>query len=346
MADFVDKIKKQGKEYEIHDTTGRVKIGGTGLVIPEQEGGPEPIITIDGVGYYHKQEFDLEELIQNESGTGFDLQTGESFQLTDGPTKSCLNIRGYGPDKKCVSLGLKGMSSAPAFDIQYIVNQFTGYEPANYASRSFTVVDTMEEVADTTKICLPTCSAYYGFLSEDGNTFISYFNLKGEGTSEYIDFIKQGNSTIPLHGKDERLPSAEQSDAGKVLKVADAGGYELGEVEAGSHVYKHEISVLGAGVSATFYLINNVSTAYTSTSDLEQNYLYNEIVPVVDVSGVGEPASDTSVTIKVNKLWYSSSVHALKLCIGSITYNSNTPSTTAQYKTYAISSVSDTVTAL
>lgn len=312
-----------------------VELAGNSLAIPEQEG-PQPIIMIDGVAYYHKQEFDLEELVHNFSSS-FQLDPITGIEKENTPPMISVSITGPGPNYVSVSLRLN------ANELYYTLYGHQ-YSPVNFTSRAFTVVDTQEEVTDNTKICLPTCSAYYGFLSEDGKTFISYYNLKSEGATEYVDSIKQGNVVFSL--VDKRLPEASSADESKVVKVNASGEYELGTTETGSHVYKHRISISSAGESATFYLINNVSTAYASASDLEQDNIYNELVPVTDIFGVGEPAGNSSARIEVRALKYSSAVHALRLYVGSITYNSDTSSTTAQYHVYEIYSVSDTVTEL
>ena len=236
---FVDKVKKNGVEYEIHDTEGRVKIEGNSLVIPEQSGeGPEPIITIDGVGYFHKCEFDLTEFTQENLNDFYDILTGEvSYGSIE---HAYIQISSYGPNYPIGSTVAKLYAGSDS-PVIYVIAQGTSVPASvNYTSRAFICVDTWQEATGEDKICLPTCSAYYGFLSEDGNTFISYFNLKGEGAPGFVDSVKQGETTISLHGKDERLPSAKQSDAGKVLKVTNAGEYGLEEIHSGA-MYLHHI---------------------------------------------------------------------------------------------------------
>ena len=270
MSKFVDKVKKNGIEYEIHDTEGRVKIDGTSLVIPEPASQPlpEPIITIDGVDYYHKCEFDLTKFTLEDSGK-FDLLTGLAY--IEEPSSSYMGITTYGPDYPAGSrLLYLYLNDSFDFVVYVIANGTSVPASVNYTSRAFTCVNTKLEVTDDTTICLPTCSAYYGWLSEDGKTFISYFNLKDGGfVPAYIDSIEQGNAIISM--KDDRLPDAPISEAGKVLKVADAGGYELGEsgTGGGTQLYKHLITGLrfaDVQVNASVDLITNFSTPATSVT--------------------------------------------------------------------------------
>lgn len=135
--------------------------------------GPVPVITIDGVDYYHKCEFDLENL-----ANGY-------YNLLDGSIKSStefpfLMAGPFGPGLFCAAIRLAFEGGDQSKNRLYIEDNQYGMT-ADFTSHAFNVVDTQEEVVDTLNdICLPTCSAYYGFLSEDGKTFISYFNLKEE----------------------------------------------------------------------------------------------------------------------------------------------------------------------
>jgi len=140
----------------------------------EEQGpvGPVPVITIDGVDYYHKCEFDLEAIEEAAEVINLNLLTAEPVEASSFPR---LNASiGYPSMQYTFRLQLGQQQ-----DGQPIWHLIKG-SGSTYESRAFTVVDSQEEVTDNTKICLPTCSAYYGFLSEDGNTFISYYNLKGE----------------------------------------------------------------------------------------------------------------------------------------------------------------------
>lgn len=212
-----------------------VELAGNSLVIAEQPAPEsEPVITIDGVDYYHKYEFDLTAFGPADMFKKFNLLTGN--QIIGEFNSACFDISSYGPNYPSGSLVAylkNGKNVAYSSIVSVIAKGSSVVATADYTSRAFTVVDTDYEVIDDSKINLPTCSAYYGFLSDDGKTFISYYNLKpGADVPEYVDSIKQGNAVIPL--KDDRLPTAEQADAGKVLKVADAGGYEL--ADAGDNV--------------------------------------------------------------------------------------------------------------
>lgn len=172
-----------------------VYLKGTSLVIPEQPA-PKPVAEFDGVKYYHKQEFDLLNIFENakEGYTSFNLITGETFV-------------GGG----CSYLSILNNSGAPGRQAELVLNMpkrffvyaTSPYSTVDYTSRAFICVDTPGEVTDNTKIRLAECSAYYGFLSEDGNTFISYYNLKADGATEYVDSIKQGENDIEIH--DPRL---------------------------------------------------------------------------------------------------------------------------------------------
>lgn len=180
------------------------KIEGTSLIIPEQEG-PQPVATIDGIVYYHKQEFDLEEIVTAYDNLPVFLDLLSGVVIPD----ATLNTRplfwvvnGGAAQYHWISVKFSSRTPGPSGKtyLVYRTNQedMPSIKP-DYISQAFTVVDTQDEVTDNTKICLPTCSAYYGFLSEDGKTFISYYNLKGEsGDPGYVDSIKQGNAVIPL----------------------------------------------------------------------------------------------------------------------------------------------------
>lgn len=141
----------------------------------EEGGEPAPVSpvpeswTIDGVTYYNRCVFDLEELLPNAGETNyFDVLTSEKLDVD---TSVYPVVVPY----PCVRIG-KNFPDTPYYYLD--MSRTANFNLSSYSSQAFTVVDTQEEVTDNTKICLPTCSAYYGFLSEDGKTFISYFNLK------------------------------------------------------------------------------------------------------------------------------------------------------------------------
>ena len=284
IAEDRSQLEQFAEAVEAGDFGGKVELAGNSLVIPEQERPPlpEPVITIDGVVYFHKHEFDVDELLTASVGTDFDLLSGETKEAYSYPGL-IVNTPGPGGAPRVLFLSL---DNAIAFGV-------TGsdYYAKNYTSRAFTVVDTQEEVTDNTKICLPTCSAYYGFLSEDGKTFISYYNLKAEEVPEYVDSIKQGNAVIPL--KDVRLPDATAADVGKVLGVDEEGelvlqpapgGYEPAIVQI-SNIYSpltsEQIAILTSselailhegnasyikGLDAPAYSGNNMGFYYISGS--------------------------------------------------------------------------------
>ena len=216
IAEDRSQLEQFAKETEAGSFGPKVELAGNSLVIPEQEQ-PQPVATIDGVAYFHKQEFDLEAIAEEASAQPYqaflrNLLTGVLFPDPSEHAVGMYYIKTG--DTPTISLQLAYVGGPNRVNL----NEFT--------SRAFTVVDTQEEVGyDTTKICLPTCSAYYGFLSEDGKTFISYYNLKTDGAPEYVDSIKQGNAVIPL--KDVRLPDATSADVGKVLGVNDEGEFVL-----------------------------------------------------------------------------------------------------------------------
>lgn len=253
----------------IFDENGALSVGeggptidGNSLVIPEQPA-PEPVITIDGVDYYHKQEFDLEEIAARTPRICFNVLTKDETEITGDsrPIFPSLYLTSFGPGKAIQFLLYYGPS-------YYCLYDPLGYDRENYTSRAFTVVDTQEEVTDNTKICLPTCSAYYGFLSEDGKTFISYYNLKSESASEYVNSIKQGNAVISL--KDSRIPDSAIADAGKVVKVADDGSYELGEAGGG-------LNVIQFGSFGSGWTDKTVSELYEAVNETDGVYIVSAI---------------------------------------------------------------------
>lgn len=136
----------------------------------EEQGpvGPVPVITIDGVDYYHKCEFDLEAIASETEFYQYDLLTGEAKQNIS----PCLDV--YLDDDNTKTISLKQNSfGAPVRKILYPTTE--------YQSMAFVIIDEQTvPMIESNQIVLPTCSAYYGFLSEDGKTFISYFNLKEE----------------------------------------------------------------------------------------------------------------------------------------------------------------------
>lgn len=248
--DYVNKIKKNEVEVEIHDTriedpsafatkaeladyvtkddltplatktevaAAKSSLDGTALVIPTQPG-PEPVATIDGVDYYHKHEFNLEELAQqvaSDYNTRYFKLTGE--QTEDNPRNQAFLYGTY--------RGYVAIQMYPISFYSVIFYQDGVYNPSGYESHAFTVIeDGYSTSTDRNAVCIPGCSAFYGFLSEDGKTFISYFNLKSDGGASKIDSIKQGSLTLPI--ADGRMPDPVAGDAGKLLTVGEDGQLE------------------------------------------------------------------------------------------------------------------------
>ena len=167
-----------------------------GLKKEEEPVGPTPIITIDGVDYFNKCEFDLTTLsgASGPQGALYDILSGsrimvppsisdiseaaimaKTFPVEQGNGKVCSIV--YGPGDGAES------EYGSILDI-VIASDVPGQFPVNYQSKAFTCVDTWAEADATSKIFLPTCSAFYGMLSEDGKTFTAYFNLKEEQEQE------------------------------------------------------------------------------------------------------------------------------------------------------------------
>lgn len=151
-----------------------------------------------------------------------------------------------------------------------------------YESTAMNLVDSLENVVTFPDAYLPECSAYYGWLSEDHKTFISYYNLKSDGALEYVDSIKQGNAVIPL--KDTRVPDSAVADAGKVVKVSEDGSYELGEAGGGgSTLYKHELRFDGGTPYQSIIFFSSSSTAITSIDNTAFQLIGDNIVSLLPV---------------------------------------------------------------
>ena len=86
------------------------KIEGTSLVIPEQEG-PAPIIEIDGVKYYHKQEFDINPETAINFEFRYDIITGEQ---TGGWPYITYNHAG-GPSAPIDNIGFQAIQNSQIF---------------------------------------------------------------------------------------------------------------------------------------------------------------------------------------------------------------------------------------
>ena len=257
---------------------GSVEIAGNSLVIPEQPA-PEPVFVDPDTGtqYFHKQEFDLPSMFNMDNFGFHDLLTGE---IVNSSTNPALRIGNGAPTQFYASLRLVTRSGLPPEITYELYDPDSAISQTQFTSRAFTLVDTQEEVTDNTKICLPTCSAYYGFLSEDGKTFISYYNLKSDGAPSYIDSVKQGNASIPLHSKDTRLPDATAADVGKVLAVNAQGELVLQTPSApsgGTKLYKHTIAPTPTSEGGSYtgapsiFIISTRSEKYLNTTQIAQD---------------------------------------------------------------------------
>ena len=220
---------------------GTVKAEDGKLLVSEivQPVGPVPVAEFDGVAYFHKQEFDLEAI----AAAGFEQQhvvclnllTGEIYSDFPGYKIAYMATQSYGPNTECavnLHAGLQTSSGSPK-DYTIFPNPV---RPVDYTSKSFVCTDA--DTVDDGEIHLPTCSAYYGFLSEDGKTFISYYNLKGEGPAEVAPVTKikdASNHEAEIH--DARIPEVSAEDVGKVLGVNEQNALAFIEATGGEKTY-------------------------------------------------------------------------------------------------------------
>ena len=164
----------------------------------------EPLITIEGVDYYHKCEFNLYQMYHNEQNIYKNILTNEIISINDYP-----KIFGCPPGPGGVYLEVADSQTGV-----WRVHLYSELTEITYTSHAFTVVQNQIEVTDNTKICLPGCTSYYGLLSEDGKTFTSYWTEQKDLIINPITKITDGINTIDIH--DSRLPNA--GTAGKFLK--------------------------------------------------------------------------------------------------------------------------------
>lgn len=257
MSNFVNKIKtKDGQEYDIQDqrvNNIKVEEGKLHVEKVEMPVGPVPVAEFDGVKYYHKHEFDLEQLESLQYG--YDLLTGVT--LTSYPNSSYLSSQVKGPSIVVELLLTSGKSLCVLGNVVI---------PKDYTSRAFTVVQTQEEVTDSTKICLPSCTAYYGFLSEDGKTFISYWNEEGDDpVTAPVSKITDGTNEVEIHDARLKVTSA---DIGKVVGVNANGELTLVPAPSGgTKLYKHSIRDQYSTVQ--FTLLSTISTPVTDEASLK-----------------------------------------------------------------------------
>jgi len=89
--------------------------------------------------------------------------------------------------------------------------------------------------------------------------------------AEFVNKVKKNDVEYEI--RDARIPEADVADAGKVLKVADAGGYELGEAGGGgTQLYLHTINIYENEESQTpfhIYWTSTSSVQLTTYGDLK-----------------------------------------------------------------------------
>ena len=269
---FIDKVKKNDVEYDIHDTTGRVSIDGESLVIPEQGSTLEPVAEFDGVKYYHKQEFDLTDLGFNESK--YDVITEEKFTST--PTLPY--IYSYYHGSQDVDLVLRVGGGPEQSKRLYHNGSSVAYE-----SQAFVITKDVSEVtAEGNKIYFGSDEyevvAYYGWLSEDGKTFISYYNVKTD-FPYVVNSVKQSDSVLPIH--DVRIPEAKSSDENKIVYVDAEGDFAFREEIAVSTFYMHKLQF--EGLSFKVIVITDNPDAITYSTKSGSNHLKLNTTVIVNV---------------------------------------------------------------
>lgn len=100
--------------------------------------------------------------------------------------------------------------------------------------------------------------------------------------SKYVNIITQDKETFNIH--DERIPEVTNEDAGKVVKVSDAGVYELGESSGGGsdlpiYVFDGFIGYGGEKHATIQDLLDAIE-------DVEENKLYTIFLTNVENSGI------------------------------------------------------------
>ena len=86
--------------------------------------------------------------------------------------------------------------------------------------------------------------------------------------AEFVNKVKKNDVEYEI--RDARIPEADVADAGKVLKVADAGGYELGQAGGGgTQLYRHHLKeVEGMFVGDICCYISSQSEPISSFDEL------------------------------------------------------------------------------
>lgn len=191
-----------------------VELDGNSLVIPEQEG-PQPVITIDGVGYFHQ--IDTAQL--DPSNQYYDMEGNPlSEQPSSYPYIYHKNLGGAYV-WVVISSGFSGSGRRQSVCIS---------DSSSYGNPIHDGAVTIQfGITDDTLSSEYFVNAYVQ-PNSDGINGTFYFTLVSDSEApEYIDTIKQGNAVIPL--KDSRIPDSVDADIGKVVKVGANGSYELGE---------------------------------------------------------------------------------------------------------------------
>ena len=187
----IDSDGKMVKGKPIRVTDGVLKVNKIDNIVP--------VIIIDTVKYYHKREFDLTAIAQaHQTGinTYINIITGESLTQNEYPQLRCIDILGSSAAIMLHPNGAMGSS--------FTVKAGSGFS-VNYTSRSFTLVDSAAAADNNTKMYLPGLTAYYGFLSQDGKTFISYYSLETDVEAREVTSVSDGTTTLPV--RDSRVDS-------------------------------------------------------------------------------------------------------------------------------------------
>lgn len=85
--------------------------------------------------------------------------------------------------------------------------------------------------------------------------------------SEFVNKVKKDNQEYNI--QDARIPEALSEDAGKVLRVADAGGWEIGETGG--------MSVIQFGSFGSGWSSKTVSELYEAVNETDGVYIVNAI---------------------------------------------------------------------
>lgn len=150
--------------------------------------------------------------------------------------------------------------------------------------------------------------------------------------AEFVNKVKKNDVEYEI--RDARIPEADAADAGKVLKVADAGGYELGEADGGTQLYKHRITCKNTSTSQDRIIVNVISSSATPVTDRTTWFaLWNGTVHYDDMYCMKESDGE----------FHSGFYSGMK---GKFIYRVYTDFTTYTDEEYDYDKLTDTVTAL